>query len=155
MCKKICSILLLTVLLLNSSVVTIISQAVNENENTQEKISMELSATQLTNKVQNELTITGVLERDSNDDPLYENPVVTFEFPNEVEKVVINDVKLLYDSELKLGEYTVENNENGNKVIKIPFIGKQTKYQTDEISKGTNIIVSVNVLFLFHKIVFY
>ena len=146
MCKKICSILLLTVLLLNSSVVTIISQAVNENENTQEKISMELSATQLTNKVQNELTITGVLERDSNDDPLYENPVVTFEFPNEVEKVVINDVKLLYDSELKLGEYTVENNENGNKVIKIPFIGKQTKYQTDEISKGTNIIVSVNVL---------
>ncbi|MFQ9501451.1 MAG: SdrD B-like domain-containing protein [Clostridia bacterium] len=146
MSKKICSILLLTVLLLNSSVVTIISQAVNENENTQEKISMELSATQLTNKVQNELTITGVLERDSNDDPLYENPVVTFEFPNEVEKVVINDVKLLYDSELKLGEYTVENNENGNKVIKIPFIGKQTKYQTDEISKGTNIIVSVNVL---------
>ena len=146
MSKKICSILLLTVLLLNSSVVTIISQAVNENENTQEKISMELSATQLTNKVQNELTITGVLERDSNDDPLYENPVVTFEFPNEVEKVVINDVKLLYDSELKLGEYTVENNENGNKVIKIPFIGKQTKYQTDEISKGTNIIVSANVL---------
>ena len=146
MSKKICSILLLIVLLLNSSVVTIISQAVNENENTQEKISMELSATQLTNKVQNELTITGVLERDSNDDPLYENPVVTFEFPNEVEKVVINDVKLLYDSELKLGEYTVENNENGNKVIKIPFIGKQTKYQTDEISKGTNIIVSVNVL---------
>ena len=146
MSKKICSILLLTVLLLNSSVVTIISQAVNENENTQEKISMELSDTQLTNKVQNELTITGVLERDSNDDPLYENPVVTFEFPNEVEKVVINDVKLLYDSELKLGEYTVENNENGNKVIKIPFIGKQTKYQTDEISKGTNIIVSVNVL---------
>ena len=146
MSKKICSILLLIVLLLNSSVVTIISQAVNENENTQEKISMELSATQLTNKVQNELTITGVLERDSNDDPLYENPVVTFEFPNEVEKVVINDVKLLYDSELKLGEYTVENNENGNKVIKIPFIGKQTKYQTDEISKGTNIIVSANVL---------
>ena len=76
MSKKICSILLLIVLLLNSSVVTIISQAVNENENTQEKISMELSATQLTNKVQNELTITGVLERDSNDDPLYENPVV-------------------------------------------------------------------------------
>lgn len=52
MSKKICSILLLIVLLLNSSVVTIISQAVNENENTQEKISMELSATQLTNKVQ-------------------------------------------------------------------------------------------------------
>ena len=146
MSKKICSILLIIVLLLNSSLLTIISQAIESNENTQEKISMELSNTQLTNKVQNELTITGVLERDSDDDPLYENPVVTFEFPSEIEKVVINDIKLLYDSELKLGEYTVGENEDGNKIIKIPFIGKQTKYQNDGISKGTNIIISANVL---------
>lgn len=146
MSKKICSILLIVVLLLNSSLSTIISQAIESNEDTQEKISMELSNTQLTNKVQNELTITGMLERDSDDDPLYENPVVIFEFPSEVEKVVINDIKLLYDSELKLGEYTVEDSENGNKIIKIPFIGKQTKYQNDGISKGTNIIISANVL---------
>ncbi len=151
--KKICSILLLIILLLNSSVMTIISTAVEAVENsakstseTQEKVSMDLSYTQLTNKVQNEMVITGTLERDTEDDPLYENPVITFEMPSEVEKVVINDIKVLYDDELKLGEYEVTQNEAGKQVVKIPLEGKQTKYQTDGINKGTAVRVSANVI---------
>ncbi|MFQ8786135.1 MAG: hypothetical protein ACLR8F_07745 [Clostridia bacterium] len=112
MVKKLCSILMIIMLLLNSSLLTIISTAVEDVSNT-EKISMDLSYTQLTNRTQNEITITGVLERDSNEDPLYENPLVTFEFPAEVDKVVINDIKLLYDSELKIGDYTIEKNTEG------------------------------------------
>ena len=145
MVKKLCSILMIIMLLLNSSLLTIISTAVEDVSNT-EKISMDLSYTQLTNRTQNEITITGVLERDSNEDPLYENPLVTFEFPAEVDKVVINDIKLLYDSELKIGDYTIEKNTEGKNIIKIPLIGKQTKYQTDGIIKGTNIRLSVNLL---------
>ena len=151
--KKICSILLLIILLLNSSVMTIISTAVDAVENsakstseTQEKISMDLSYTQLTNKVQNEMVITGTLERDTEDDPLYENPVITFEMPSEVEKVVINDIKVLYDDELKLGEYEVTQNEAGNQVVKIQLEGKQTKYQADGINKGTSIRISANLI---------
>ena len=151
--KKICSILLLIILLLNSSVMTIISTAVEavgesakSTNETQEKVSMDLSYTQLTNKVQNEMVITGALERDTEDDPLYENPVITFEMPSEVEKVVINDIKVLYDDELKLGEYEVTQNEVGNQVVKIPLKGKQTKYQTDGINKGTAVRVSANVI---------
>ena len=151
--KKICSILLLIILLLNSSVMTIISTAVEavgdsakSTNETQEKVSMDLSYTQLTNKVQNEMVITGTLERDTEDDPLYENPVITFEMPSEVEKVVINDIKVLYDDELKLGEYEVTQNESGNQVVKIPLKGKQTKYQTDGINKGTAVRVSANVI---------
>ena len=145
MVKKLCSILMIIMLLLNSSLLTIISTAVEDVSNT-EKISMDLSYTQLTNRTQNEITITGVLERDSNEDSLYENPLVTFEFPAEVDKVVINDIKLLYDSELKIGDYTIEKNTEGKNIIKIPLIGKQTKYQTDGIIKGTNIRLSVNLL---------
>ena len=151
--KKICSILLLIILLLNSSVMTIISTAVEAVENsakstseTQEKVSMDLSYTQLTNKVQNEMVITGTLERDTEDDPLYENPVITFEMPSEVEKVVINDIKVLYDDELKLGEYGVTQNEAGNQVVKIQLEGKQTKYQADGINKGTSIRISANLI---------
>ena len=151
--KKICSILLLIILLLNSSVMTIISTAVEAVENsakstseTQEKVSMDLSYTQLTNKVQNEMVITGTLERDTEDDPLYENPVITFEMPSEVEKVVINDIKVLYDDELKLGEYEVTQNEAGNQVVKIQLEGKQTKYQADGINKGTSIRISANLI---------
>ena len=66
---------------------------------------MNLSYNQLTNKVQNEIVITGVLETDTQDSKLYENPTVYFELPPEVEKVIIEDVKVLYDEELELGNY--------------------------------------------------
>ncbi len=147
--KKICSILLLVILLLNSSVLTIISTAVEdiqESTITEDKIKMDLSYTQLTNKLQNEIVITGNLKRNSKDDPLYENPTLTFEMPEEIEKVVINDVKLLYDDELKLGEYKVTQNEKGNQTIVIPLLGKQTEYQSDGINNGTVVRISANLL---------
>ena len=153
--KKICSLLALIMIILNSSVLTTLSMAIDEistnvtanvSNDKKEKVKIYTSYTRLTNRLPNELTITGVLERDSNEDPLYENPLVTFEFPAEVDKVVINDIKLLYDSELKIGDYTIEKNTEGKNIIKIPLIGKQTKYQTDGIIKGTNIRLSVNLL---------
>ena len=51
MVKKLCSILMIIMLLLNSSLLTIISTAVEDVSNT-EKISMDLSYTQLTNRTQ-------------------------------------------------------------------------------------------------------
>ena len=144
--KKICSLLIILILLLNSPILTIISAATEDTNNTDEKINIELNKKQLTNKTQNEITITGILKRESEDDPLYENPVITFKMPQEVEKVVINDINILYDDELKLGEYGVEKDKDGNTIIKIPLIGKQTKRQTDGITKGTNIIISANII---------
>ena len=107
---------------------------------------MNLSYNQLTNKVQNEVVITGVLETDTEDSKLFENPIVYFELPPEVEKIIIEDVKVLYDEELTLGEYTVETNENGNQQIKVSLKGKQTKHQTDGMIKGTNIRVVANIM---------
>ena len=34
----------------------------------------------------------------------------------EIEKVVVNDIKVLYDNELKLKDYTIEKNDAGNQV---------------------------------------
>ena len=148
--KKICAILLLIALFLNTNFFTIASLAVDalasSNSAETEKISMNLSYNQLTNKVQNEVVITGVLETDTEDSKLFENPTVYFELPPEVEKVIIEDVKVLYDEELTLGEYTVETNENGNQEIKVSLKGKQTKHQTDGMSKGTNIRVVANIM---------
>ena len=148
--KKMCAILLLIALFLNTNFFTIASLAVDalasSNSAEAEKISMNLSYNQLTNKVQNEVVITGVLETDTEDSKLFENPTVYFELPPEVEKVIIEDVKVLYDEELTLGEYTVETNENGNQQIKVSLKGKQTKHQTDGIIKGTNIRVVANIM---------
>ncbi len=149
--KKICSILILIVMLLNSSLLTLVSlatEATNETTTTETygKISMSLSRTQFTNKTQSELTITGILERTSEDSILYENPFITFEFPEEVEKVVINNIKLLYDTELKIHTFLVNTNEEGKQVIEVQLAGKQTKTEVDELTKGTNIVISANVI---------
>ena len=67
MTKKICSILILIVLLLNSSLLSLVSLATeatsDTSSGTQGKISMSLSRTQFTNKTQGELVITGILKR--------------------------------------------------------------------------------------------
>ena len=150
MTKKICIIFIIIILLLNSSLLSIVSLATEATTNigsgTKGKISMSLSRTQFTNKTQGELVITGILERTSEDSILYENPHITFEFPEEVEKVVINNYKLLYDTELKIHTCIVETNENGNQVIEVQLSGKQTKTKIDELTKGTNIVISANVI---------
>ena len=130
---------------MNSSVLMLTSLAVDE-ENNVSMAEMELSKNQLTNKTQNEIIINGILKRNSQNDILYENPTISFEFPNEIEKIVINDIKILYDNELTIKEYKIEENENGNKVLKIFLDGKQTQLQADGIVKGTNIRVSANII---------
>ena len=136
MLKKSISIFLIILFLLNSSLLTVVSTAVEdtqtfieenmtkltevENSATQtnsndkkEKISLNINYTKLTNRIPNELIITGILEKDTEDCALYDNPVVYFEFPEAVEKVVVNDIKILYDDELKL-KNSVSENENSN-----------------------------------------
>ena len=69
--KKICAILLLIALFLNTNFFTIalltVDALASPNSAEIEKISMNLSYNQLTNKVQNEVVITGVLETDTKD----------------------------------------------------------------------------------------
>ena len=153
--KKICSLLALIMIILNSSVLTTLSMAIDEistnatanvSNDKKEKVKIYTSYKRLTNRLPNELTITGILEKDTEDCALYENPVVYFEFPAEIEKVVVNDIKVLYDNELKLKDYTIEKNDAGNQVIKVSLEGKQTQYSTDGISQGTNIRIVANVI---------
>ena len=153
--KKICSLLALIMIILNSSLLTTLSMAIDEintnatanvSNDKKEKVKIYTSYTRLTNRLPNELTITGILEKDTEDCALYENPVVYFEFPAEIEKVVVNDIKVLYDNELKLKDYTIEKNDVGNQVIKVSLEGKQTQYSTDGISQGTNIRIVANVI---------
>ena len=73
--QKICAVLLLIALFLNTNFFTITSFAVDalmsSDSAETEKISMNLSYNQLTNKVQNEVVITGVLETDTEDNCIF------------------------------------------------------------------------------------
>lgn len=75
--KKILSMLIIIMLLMNSSVLMLTSLAVDE-ENNVSMAEMELSKNQLTNKTQNEIIINGILKRNSQNDILYENPTISF-----------------------------------------------------------------------------
>ena len=75
--KKILSMLIIIMLLMNSSVLMLTSLAVDE-ENNVSMAEMELSKNQLTNKTQNEIIINGILKRNSQNDIIYENPTISF-----------------------------------------------------------------------------
>lgn len=112
-----------------------------------ETVSMTVSKQQLTNNAQNQLTITATLERNNQSNKLFENPTVLIELPEEVEKIILNDVQLLHDTELTKQEAVVETNAEGKQVIRITLAGKQTQYlQSEDVSKGTNILISATVM---------
>ena len=153
--EKVFSLIILIIMILNSSTLTTISMAIDDvnamtNEEVtsgkEEKVKLYSSYGKLTNRLPNELTITGVLEKDTENCALYEDPIVYFEFPSQIEKVVVDDIKILYDNELKLKDYTIETNDSGNQVIKVSLEGKQTQYSLDGISEGTNIRIVTKVI---------
>lgn len=112
-----------------------------------ETVSMSISKQQLTNNAQNQLTITATLERNNQSNKLFENPTVLIELPEEIEKIILNDVRLLHDTELTKQDAVVETNAEGKQVIRIILSGKQTQYlQSEDISKGTNILISATVM---------
>lgn len=116
-------------------------------QDAKETISMSVNKQELTNKSQNELTITATLERNNQSNKLFENPTVLIELPEEVEKIILNDVQILHDAELTKQEAVVETNAEGKQVIRITLVGKQTQYlQSEDISKGTNILISATVM---------
>ena len=116
-------------------------------QNATQKISMDVNKKELTNNVQNNMTITATLEKNTAANRLFENPTVIIELPEEVEKVILNDVQVLHDLELSKQEAVVETNAEGKKVIRITLSGKQTQYtQQEDITKGTNILISATVM---------
>ena len=74
--KKMCSFLILIMIILNSPIFTTMSMAIDEigtnttanvTNDKKEKVKIYTSYTRLTNRLPNELTITGILEKDTED----------------------------------------------------------------------------------------
>lgn len=76
---------------------------------------------------------------------LYKNPTIEIVLPNYIKQINIKDINLLFDDELTIKEYNTYVNETGNIVINITLQGEQTKYSSDEISKGANLIINADI----------
>lgn len=111
------------------------------------KIEASVNKTNLSTIVKNEnVEFKVILKTNDMSCDLYKNPNIEIVLPNNIQEVTIKDVNLLFDDELKIKNYSQYINNTGNIVIKVELEGEQTKYNQNEVSKGSNIVINTDVL---------
>lgn len=110
------------------------------------KLETEISTDRLSTIVKNEnVEFRVILKTNDITCDLYKNPVVEIVLPNYIQKLEIKDIKLLFDEELQIDNYETYANAEGNAVIRIIIKGEDTKYNTDSITKGANIVINSDI----------
>ena len=117
---------------------TVLSTNLDEPKTT---IGIETSKNQLdTMNKQNELEVNLTLKANEPTEKLFTNPYIEIILPSQVENIeLIEDIKLLYDEELHIANYQIENN-----VIRVYIEGQQTNYK-DGIMEGAILNLKLNV----------
>lgn len=110
------------------------------------QVEVSVSKTNLSTVVKNEnVEIRTILKTNNITCDLYKNPVVEIVLPSYIESIQIKDINLLFDDELKINNYETYKNSEGNTVIKVIIKGEDTKYNTDELSKGANLVINTDI----------
>ncbi len=110
------------------------------------QIELSTSTNTLSTVVENKnVEIRVILKTNNISCDLYKNPSIEITLPSYVEKVELTDLKLLFDDELTIKDYTITKNRDGLYVIHINITGEDTKYSSDEVAKGANIVINTNI----------
>lgn len=108
-------------------------------EESKTEARLEVNKETLSTVVDNTVEMKAILKGNSEQYNLYKNPTITFELPEEVEKIKVNSIDLIYDNELKVKNYEVTG-----RTLKIYLEGEQKNYKDLSI-EGTVIVVNVNI----------
>ena len=98
-----------------------------------------------TNNVQNDVTFTATLVTNGPEYELFSNPVIQIKLPQEVEKVILGDVALLYGNSLNIKNAKVIE-QKGYKILNIELNGTQNKYCLNSIVAGANVVIPATVI---------
>ena len=110
-------------------------------ENAKTEADLEVNKDTLSTVIANDVEIRATLKSNNEQYNLFENPVLTFELPEAVENITINNIDLIYETELSIANYTA----NG-RTITVELAGKQTNYKEPGIEGAILVInASVNV----------
>ena len=110
-------------------------------ENAKTEAGLEVNKDTLSTIIANDVEIRATLKSNNEQYNLFENPVLTFELPEAVENITINNIDLIYETELSIVNYTA----NG-RTITVELAGKQTDYKEPGIEGAILVInASVNV----------
>ncbi len=100
---------------------------------------LEVNRDSLSTAIANNMEMKVVLKANNEANDLYKNPNIIITLPEDIEKIDLIKVEMLYEEEMKIKTYRVEGR---NIVIEIE--GEQTKYKGDTV-EGANIVVYANV----------
>lgn len=101
--------------------------------------TLEVNKDTLSTVVSNQIEIKATLKTNDEKYDLNKSPVIRIQLPEQVEKITINNISLLYEDELKIRNYYVEG-----KQIVIELEGEQKTYKENTI-EGANIIIDATV----------
>lgn len=99
------------------------------------KVDLTMDNTNFTPYVDNNVNMTLNLVTNSNKYDLFKNPEIKIVFPEEIEKIDIKEISLLYNTELKL-----ESADLNNRELTIKLSGEETNYKLG-IQEGTKILI--------------
>ena len=131
--KKITKLEIKTKVSSNISEETLISSIDIKDTNTQARL--QINKDSLSTAIANEVEIRAILQSNHPKYDLFKNPVLTINFPQDVEEINIKSINMLYENELKIKNYNVSG-----KSIYIELDGTQTTYKDSAIEGATIVI---------------
>ena len=112
---------------------------------TETRADLKIDNTNWTNYVTNEVNFNVVLLNNLARYDLFNKPVIEIKLPEEVDKVVLGDVSLLYENGLNVKNVSVVERDNF-KVIRLELDGKQNEYYMNPMVEGSNIIIPASII---------
>lgn len=100
---------------------------------------LEVNKDSISTVIANNVEMKVVLKTNNEAYDLYQNPIITIALPEDIEKIDLTKVEMLYEEELKIKAYRVE----GRNII-VELEGKQTAYKGDTI-EGANIVIYADI----------
>ena len=94
-----------------------------------------------TTSINENVQLKAILKTDTLDCKLYENPRIVISLPSYIESINIKSIEVLYDNELKVNGYAIENGQ-----LIIDLLGTQTEYNLDSLTEGTNVVITADIL---------
>lgn len=110
------------------------------------KAKLEIVNPNISTVVENKnIELRATLNTTEADSALYKNPEIEIVMPTYITDLKISSARLAYENELKKADAKIYRNGNGNIVMKLAFVGEQTKYNEEAIAEGATISIKADM----------
>lgn len=127
----------------------VVQSVISENnvtlEETESRISLDMSTNDFITTEENEVTFTATLKTNEERYELFRNPMIHIELPSAVQDVEVKNVNLMYKNGLSLENWQVVKNEQGLNEIQVALEGTQNEYEPGTLIEGTTVLITAKL----------